>query len=245
MSAVTLALITGCSSEESDGSKSTDAGNSSASPTQAAKALSAAELEKLLLAQGDLDAKKYKIEDGDDTLPKSRTTVKSTKAECEPLVWATAALPPGDTDAHASNTVSEVPTSTGTSSPEDFADAFDINVTFVGLSSYEGDGAEKAMKAVSDGASACTAGYEFTGDGETTKVNKVAPAQGSGQGDESVAFSQEIDMDGAGPANFTTEVVRKGNTIATFYTLNLASIDSGKAPENPTEVVTAQLGKIK
>lgn len=244
LSAITLALITGCSSEESDDSKSTGK-DKSASPTQAAKALSAAELEKLLLAQGDLGAKKYKVEDGDDTLPKSKTGVTSEQAECEPLVWAMAALPPGETDAHASNTVSEAPASTAAADPEDFADAFDINVTFVGLSSYEGDGAEKAMKAVSDGVSACAGGYTFTGEGETTKVTKVSTAKASGQGDESVAFVQAVDMDGAGPANFSTEVVRKGNTIASFYTLNLAALDSSKAAEIPAEIVTAQLGKLK
>lgn len=67
LSAMTLALITGCSSEESDGSKSTDAGNPSSSPTQAAKALSAADLEKLLLTTADV--KGYKVGDGDKTLP--------------------------------------------------------------------------------------------------------------------------------------------------------------------------------
>ncbi|MBD0839376.1 hypothetical protein [Streptomyces sp. TRM68416] len=245
VSALSLALITGCSSDDSKGSDGSKAPESSSSPTQAAKALSTAELEKLLLAQGDLDAKQYKVDDGDDTLPKSKTGVKSSKAECEPLVWATAALPPGETDAHVSNTVSQVPTSAGGEIPEDFADALNVNVTFVGLSSYEGDGAEKAMKAVSDGVSACSGGYDFTGEGETTKVVKVAPAKGSGQGDESVAFVQSVDMDGDGTALFTTEVVRKGNTVASFYSLNLAALDSDKASEIPAEVVTAQVGKIK
>ncbi|MBC2900856.1 hypothetical protein [Streptomyces cupreus] len=243
MSAVTLALITGCSSEESDDSKSTDAGKSSASPAQAAKALSAAELEKLLLAKGDI--KGYKVETGDDTLPKSKTEVKTDKAECDPLAWATAGLAPGDTEANASNTVAEDKASSATAAPDSVEDAFNINMTFVGLSSYEGDGAEKAMKAVTDGIAACSGGYGLKAAGENSKVTKVASAKASGQGDESVAFAEDVDMDGEGTATFNTEVVRKGNTIATFYTVNFASLGTGKAAEVPAEIVTAQLGKIK
>ncbi|MDT9698891.1 hypothetical protein [Streptomyces sp. P17] len=117
-------------------------------------------------------------------------------------------------------------------------------MTFVGLSSYEGDGVAKALKAVSDGVSACAGGYNFASDGEDTKVTKVAPAQGSGQGDESVAFTQDVNM-GEGAGIFRTEVVRKGNTLATFYTVNLTALDTGKAPETPAAVVEAQVGKLK
>jgi hypothetical protein len=242
VSVLSLALITGCGggSDSSDDSKDTE---SSSSPTQAAKALSAAELEKLLLAQGEV--KGYKVASGDDTLPKSKTEVKTDKAECDPLAWATAGLAPGDTDARASNTVAEDKASTATAQPEDIAAAFDVNMTFVGLSSYEGDGAEKAMKAVSDGVSACSGGYGLTTGGENSKVTKVASVKGSGLGDESVAFAQDADMDGEGTATFHTEVVRKGNTIATFYTVNFAALGTGEAAEIPAAVVEAQVAKLK
>ncbi|WP_409470017.1 hypothetical protein [Streptomyces sp. HC307] len=242
VSVLSLALITGCGGE-SDGSGDSKDTESSSSQTQAAKALSAAELEKLLLAQGEV--KGYKVASGDDTLPKSKTEVKTDKAECDPLAWATAGLAPGDTDASASNTVAEDKASTATAQPEDIADAFNVAMTFVGLSSYEGDGAEKAMKAVSDGVSACAGGYGLTADTEKTKVTKVAAAQGSGGGDESVAFTQDVDMDGEGTATFQTEVVRKGNTIATFYTVNFAALGTGEAAEIPAAVVEAQVAKLK
>ncbi|MER6675701.1 hypothetical protein [Streptomyces sp. NPDC000983] len=241
MGAVALALITGCSSEESGGSESTDKGN--ASPTQAAKALSATELEKLLLAQGDV--KGYKVDAGDDTLPNSKSEVKTDKPACDPLAWATAALAPGDTEASASNTLAEDKAASATAAPESVEDAFDINMTFVGLSSYDGDGAEQAVKAVKDGVAACSGGYGMKAAGENSKVVEVAEAKGSGQGDESVAFSQGVDMDGEGTATFTTEVVRKGNTVATFYTVNFASLGTGKAATTPAALVEAQVGKIK
>ncbi|MBZ9643658.1 hypothetical protein [Streptomyces sp. PSKA30] len=242
VSVLSLALITGCGGE-SDGSDDSKDTESSSSQTQAAKALSAAELEKLLLAQGEV--KGYRVASGDDTLPKSKTEVKTDKAECDPLAWATAGLAPGDTDANASNTVAEDKASTATAQPEDIADAFNVNMTFVGLSSYEGDGAEKAMKAVSDGVSACSGGYGLTTGGEDSKVTKVASVKGSALGDESVAFAEDVDMDGEGTATFHTEVVRKGNTIATFYTVNFAALGTGKAAEIPAAVVEAQVAKLK
>ncbi|MFI8190894.1 hypothetical protein ACIF8T_19125 [Streptomyces sp. NPDC085946] len=244
VSVLSLALITGCSDSGSDDAENTEgSGSSSSSSAPAAKAATSAELEKLLLAQGDV--KGYKVASGDDTLPKSKSAVKTDKAECNALAWATAGLAPGDTDANASNSVAEDKAATATAQPEDIADAFDINMTYVGLSSYDGDGAEKALKAVSDGVSACSGGYGLAAGGENSKVTKVAAGQGSGQGDESVAFSQGVDMDGEGTATFQTEVVRKGNTVATFYTVNFASLGSGKAAEVPAAVVEAQIAKLK
>ncbi|MFI1923045.1 MULTISPECIES: hypothetical protein [unclassified Streptomyces] len=246
--ALSLSLLTACSddgskdSSDSKASASSSAGSSSSAP--AAKALTSAELEKLLLAQGEL--KGYKSESGDDTLPASKTSVKTDKPACDPLAWATAALAPGDTDANASNTVAEDKTSGATVQPEDIADAFDVDMTFVGLSSYEGDGAEKAMKAVSDGVTACAGGYGLTAEGETTKVTKVVAEKGAAKGDEAVTFAADVDMDGAGTATFHTQVVRKGNTVASFYTVNFAAMSKGgDMGAVPAAVVDAQVAKLK
>lgn len=226
--ALSLSLLTACSDDgskdtaDSKASASSSAASSSSAP--AAKALTTAELEKLLLAQGEL--KGYKVESGDDTLPKSKSQVKTDKPACDPLAWATAGLAPGDTDANASNSVSEDKASAATA-PEDIADVFDVDMTFVGLSSYEGDGAEKAMKAVSDGVTACAGGYGLQADDEKSKVTKVTAEKSAAKGDEAVAFSEAVDMDGEGSATFHTAVVRKGNTVATFYTVNFAALTKG------------------
>ncbi|MEU5666607.1 hypothetical protein [Streptomyces longwoodensis] len=247
---LSLALITGCSDASDDtGDSGKDAGGASASaasPTPAAEALTSAALEKLLLAQGDVPG--YKVDSGDDTLPKSKSAVKTDKAACDPLAWATAGLAPGDTPANASNSVTEAKTP-GTAAPSDPAagleDAFNVNLTFVGLSSYEGDGAQKALKAVSDGVSACAGGFGLAADGEKSKVTKVTAEKGSGLGDESVAFAESVDMDGEGTATFHTEVVRKGSTVASFYTVNFAALASGKATAIPPAVTRAQIAKLK
>ncbi|MFF4587010.1 hypothetical protein [Streptomyces sp. NPDC001388] len=246
--ALSLALLTGCSSDEGSKDSGDSKGSASSSAASDAKARTAAELEKLLLAQGEV--KGYKVASGDDTLPKSKSAVKTDKAACDPLAWATAALAPGDTDAGAGNTVSadkasDAPTSLGDLDEADIEDAFNVDMTFVGLSSYEGDGAEKTMKAVSDGVTACSGGYALKAEGEESKVTKVASEKGTGGGDEAVAFSENVDMDGEGTATFHAEVIRKGNTIATFYTVNFAAFATGKGTPVPAAVVEAQVAKLK
>jgi len=247
VSALSLALITGCSDNGSDDAKGSDAKESAASSAPAAKALTSAELEKLLLAKGDV--KDFEAQSGDDTLPKSKSEVKTDKAACDPLAWATAALAPGDTDANASNTLTAKPAASSKDPSKltdaDIENAFDVSITFVGLSSYDGDGAEKALKAVSDGVTACSGGYGLKAEDESSKVTKVSTAKSSGAGDESVAFAEDVDMDGEGTATFLTEVVRKGNTVATFYSVNLAAVSKGGKTEIPAELVTAQVAKLK
>ncbi|MDX3307900.1 hypothetical protein ACWGH3_03390 [Streptomyces sp. NPDC054884] len=248
--ALSLSLLTACSA---DGSKDTDSKTSASasapadasSSAPAAKALTKAELEKLLLAQGEL--KGYKVASGDDTLPASKSLVKTDKPACDPLAWATAALAPGDTDSSVGNTVTEDKTAAAATTPADLEDMFNMDMTFVGLSSYAGDDAEKAMKAVSDGVTACAGGYGLTADSEKTKVTKVAPAKGSGKGDETVAFTEDVDINGQGAAaTFHAEVVRKGNTVATFYTVNFAGFEKGgDMGAVPAAVIDAQVAKLK
>jgi hypothetical protein len=242
--ALSLALVTGCSSEsdkKTDDTKASGSASASASAAApAAKALTKPELEKLLLTQAEV--KGYRVDDGDDTLPKSKAEVKTDKPACDPLAWATAGLAPGDKDVSASNNIAAEPKN----GAKDLESALQVEMTFVGLSSYDGDGAEKAMKAVSDGVKACSGGYRLTTEKEQDgKVTKVTADQGSGQGDETVAFTEAVDMDGAGTAQFRTEVVRKGNTVATFYTVNFADFGATKVAEIPAAVVKAQLAKIK
>ncbi|MEU1870758.1 hypothetical protein [Streptomyces sp. NPDC019793] len=247
-----LALGTGCGGGSQDTGSAGKPDDSSPTSTRtaapAAKAVGSAELEKLLLAGSDLQG--YQVDPGDDALPKSKEQVKTDKAQCAPLAYAMAGLAPGDTQAGASNSVTRNPASdTASKSPEDISEAdienaFKVEVTFVGLSSYDGDGAEKALKAVTDGIDACSGGFVLTGQGETQKITRAAAAKSSGSGDESVAFSVDSDMDGEGTATFTTEVVRVGNTVATYYTVDLATLGSGKVAAVPTAVIEAQTAKL-
>ncbi|MFD9001636.1 hypothetical protein ACFV0T_11805 [Streptomyces sp. NPDC059582] len=254
MSVLSLALITGCSDEGSGDAEGAGKGPqssaSSASPTgPAAKALGPAELKKLLVAQGDV--KGYKVEATDESFPRSKSAVKVDKAPCRPLAYAMAGLAPGDTDASVSSTATEdkKPTSTATSledvSEDDFANAFDVTVTVVGLSSYDGDGAEKAFRSVSDAVASCSGGFTIAAQGEDQKLTKVAAEKGSGTGDESVAFAASGKVDGGETGDVHTEVVRHGNTIATYYTVSFMKLTSGGAYTVPAVVVDAQAAKLK
>ncbi|MET9384978.1 hypothetical protein ABZY09_28875 [Streptomyces sp. NPDC002928] len=248
VSVLSLALITGCSDEGSDDSKGS--GSSSSSPTaQAAKALTTAELKKLLIAQGDV--KGYKVEATDESYPTSKSAVKVDKTECQPLAYAMGGLAPGDTDANASIAASEDKSPTGTATSledmteDDLADAFDVSSTLVSLSSYDGDGAEKTFKSVSDAVASCAGGFTISAQGEDQKLAKIAPEKASGAGDESVAFAASGAMEEGGTGDVHTEVVRHGNTIATYYTLNLGKLTSGEAYTVPSVVVDAQAAKLK
>ncbi|MFF4832178.1 hypothetical protein [Streptomyces sp. NPDC001315] len=247
VSVLSLALITGCSDEGSDSSKGSD--SASSSPTApAAKALTTAELKKLLIAQGDV--KGYKVEAVDESYPTSKSEVKVDKTECRPLAYTMAGLAPGDTDANASITAGEDKSPDASKALEDMtedalADAFDVSMTLVGLSSYDGDGAEKTFKSVSDAVASCAGGFTISAQGEDQKLNKIASEKASGAGDESVAFAASGEMEEAGTGDVHMEVVRHGNTIATYYTFNLGKLTSGGAYTVPSVVVDAQAAKLK
>ncbi|QNP75765.1 hypothetical protein IAG44_14600 [Streptomyces roseirectus] len=247
-SALSLAFITGCSSSDSD--KKDTAADSKSTPTAAAapaaKASTAAELKKLLLVAGDVPG--YAVEATEGLVPRSKDEQKVDKAACGPLVWSSLALPPGDTTVSASNSLKEEKKAGGASKPTDLAAALDATRTLIGLSSYDGDGAQKAMKSVSDAITTCAGGYTATsssGEADNGKVVKVASEKGTGGGDEALAFVETVEMEGQ-TATVHGEVVRKGNTVATFYTINFAAFaGDGKMPMNPPAIVTGQLTKLK
>ncbi|MEU6357000.1 hypothetical protein ABZ896_48180 [Streptomyces sp. NPDC047072] len=241
VSVLSLALITGCgggSDEDSEDTK--ESTGASASTGTATKALSAAELKKKLLTPSDVPG--YETSGTADTLPKAKSEVKSAKTECAPIAYAMAGLPPGDTDATASTLLTKSDTS---ASPSPGADiTFNIEMTVVGLSSYEGDGAAKTLKAVSDAVAACGSGFGATLEGESQKITKVTAGKSAAKGDESVAFTVDADAEGE-KATFNVEVVRVGATVATFYTVDFAALGSGKAAAVPTALLDAQTAKLK
>ncbi|MFF7448698.1 MULTISPECIES: hypothetical protein [unclassified Streptomyces] len=253
MSALSLALITGCSDSGSDDSK--DKGSDAGSSAPAAKALTAAELQKLILAKGDVDG--YKVEKTVGA-PETKDEVTTDDEKCRPLAYAMSAQAPGDAAAETTVTLTQekkAPTDSASKSLEDLAegefedslaDAMNLNVTLVGLSSYEGDGAEKTFKSVSDAVKGCSGGFTVTSEGEKQKLTKVTAEKGSGTGDESVAFASEGEMDKeTGNGTVHAEVVRHGNTIATYYTLNLGALMTQKPYTVDGTVVTAQAKKLK
>ncbi|MFJ5776063.1 hypothetical protein [Streptomyces sp. NPDC093094] len=252
--ALSLALLTGCSDSGSGKSKRSGGGSSEQSD---AKALGKSELSKLLIAQGDV--KGYKVEPVDKELGAEKSKLKGDD-KCLPIAYVMSGLAPTDAPAEANTmaTQEKSPTDTASKSLEDLtggdtsdalSDAMSVDVTVVALSSYDGEGATEAFKAVSDAVENCAGGFEIAdGSEEPAKMKKVTAEDTVGAtGDEAVAFSTTGEMDASTGETATvhTQVVRHGNIVASYFTMNLGAMISGKDYTVPAAVVDAQAGKLK
>lgn len=239
VSALSLALVTGCGG---------DSGGSDA------KALSAAELKKSIIVQGDVEGHKVSAVEA-KKLPAAKSVISGDE-KCKPLTYVMSGLAPGDAAVETRTTATEEkkPTDAASKSLDELSEgqvedalneSMSVNVTVVGLSSYDGDGAEKAIKSVSDAVENCAGGFSAGDKGEEGKFTKVAAEKGSGSGDDSVAFAVTSDMEEGQAGQVHAEVVRHGNTVATYYTMNLGALMTGKAYSVPAAVIDAQAAKLK
>ncbi|MFJ3303288.1 hypothetical protein ACIPSA_09225 [Streptomyces sp. NPDC086549] len=249
-SVLSLALITGCSDGGSKDSGDTKGGKAD---KPAAKALSAAELQKLIIAKGEVPG--YKVGPVEGGIP-ADDKVKADDSKCDPLLDAMTGIAPGDPAANTSRMATEnkkAPTDDATSL-DDLADgkfedalnkSMDLDVTVVTLASYDGDGAEKGLQEVSDAVKACAGGFSGEQDGEKGKFTKVAEEKSSGTGDESLAFTATNDSGDEGALPLHAEVVRHGNTLATYTTINIGAMMNKKAYTVSAPVIKAQAAKLK
>ncbi|MFD7029739.1 hypothetical protein ACFWAR_17025 [Streptomyces sp. NPDC059917] len=247
-SAVSLALlVTACGSDKAAKDESKDGGATSAAPSApaadpAAKAKTAAELKGLLVTQADLAEYKLK-EAGATEVSEAVAANATTKTECLPLGAVMSGSTPGKPAAGAATKVSSVPKAPAAdASPEEklkaITDALKVTVTMVGLGSYDGNGAQEAFAAVKAAGTACAAGYPGAKEADTGKVTKIAPGAAVTGGDEAVSFVVERELDGD-KAPTQLVVVRKGNTLASFY----AIAPAGEAAQ-PVAIVGAQVKKL-
>ncbi|WP_240528520.1 hypothetical protein [Streptomyces humi] len=242
---LSLALVTGCSG----GSSEEESARKSTAPS--VRALSATQLKQRILAQGEVDG--YKVNAVGDGAP-VKSKVRTSDEKCRPLAYVLTGLAPADAPAEIGRTVREDkkdPTDDATSL-DDLADgkfesalkdSLNLDVTSLDLSSYDGRGAEDAMKAVSTALKDCAAGFTGGTSGDEQKITKVTAVKPSGAGDESVAFTAITDMDGD-KAPLHAEVVRHGNTLATYFTMNIGAMMAGKTYTVPQTVIKAQSAKL-
>ncbi|WP_175407563.1 hypothetical protein [Streptomyces sp. TRM64462] len=270
-SAVSLALlVTACGGDKEggkEGGKDAGAGDK-AKNASAAKALTAAELEKAALAQGDVPG--YKVEKAGPADLVDAGAVTVDKAECKPLADAWYTAKPGSPAAAVQRKVVQEPASTdpGGAASQDPAkdkklgdmteeeldkalkdmensvkDAFSVNVVIDGLSSYDGKGAEEALASLRTAATACAGGFTATVKGEPTKVLRVEEEKVSG-GQEAAGWALITDADGD-ELPLKLVLVRHGQTLASFGVVNLGAAMSGaKDLPLPTAVIDAQVGKL-
>lgn len=243
-SALSLALlVSACGSDEpaAKGSSKSKGGKTAAADSSsggsAGKVLAQADLEKLALAEGDV--KGYKIAKATDADVATGASLTTDKEECRPLVDIMGLRPTGKPGASAARKITFVPAKPSKdASAEEQADAvlagLSATITAETLGSYEGKGAPDALAALAAAGKACAGGFTSTVGGEKTTVKAVTPATYSG-GDEAVAFSVMIDLDGK-PVATPLVAVRQGATVASFYSLAFAA-----EAEQPKALVEAQL----
>ncbi|MGW0813460.1 hypothetical protein ACWD00_09470 [Streptomyces viridiviolaceus] len=244
-SAAALALLaTACGGSSDDGDKAGDGKAEAGSTTQAAEALTAAELEKAALAQSDV--KNGKVTEAAKTDDIAQDQVKPEKAECRPLVFAQTGIAAGDPAATVKRSWTEEPKKpAGDDVSEEALDsAFDLDKVLVTLASYEDGGAEAVLKDVNAAMSACADGFAYTGAGVKTRIDKVAADKAPAGADEAVAMTMTVTGEEGDKFPVKVAVTRKGSTVASFAVINLAAAATGKDFAFPMEIADAQLAKL-
>ncbi|MEU6813205.1 hypothetical protein ABZ920_30340 [Streptomyces sp. NPDC046831] len=251
-SAAALALLaTACGGSGDGEDKGGDAQASpraakteSAAPA-AAKALTAAELEKAALTQADVKTGKV-VEKVPAAELVAQDKVAAQKQDCVPL----AQLQVGSYVGKPAATVQrewkgdpKKPAADATAE-EQFLAGLDATQVLVTLASYEDGGAEQAMKELNAAVTSCAGGFTFTSPGDSTDVTKVAKTDAPQGGDEALAVTSAVDVDGD-TMPVKAVVVRVGATLAYFPALNIGAASAGQDYDFPTEILDAQLAKLK
>ncbi|MFE9772437.1 hypothetical protein ACFYOV_12320 [Streptomyces sp. NPDC005931] len=249
-SAAALALlVTACGGsgdkDKADEGKGKDKGSSSASAAPAAKALTAAELEKAALAQADVKSGKVatRIAATDDI---TKDQVTSDDAACLPLARAQAGVAQGEPAATVKRSWTGEPKkpSADTKPEEALLAALDLEKMLITLASYDGGGAEQAMKDLNAAAGQCAGGFTATMGGEKLEVVKVAKTAAPQGGDEGAAVTLTVAAEEGVKAPSKIVIVRKGATLVSFSVVNLGAFATGEDFDVPADIVGAQVAKL-
>ncbi|MFI2504444.1 hypothetical protein [Streptomyces sp. NPDC018972] len=253
-SAAALALLaTACGGGDEKGGNGGDeaAKGDAASSAPAAKALTAAELEKLVIASADLKDHKVAEPGKDDVFDPGTLSVE--RAECEPVAQALSSVPTGKPAASAQRLVTQESEAAKKGMPdlaelteeeaeEAMLDSLDITKTMTSLRSYDADGAERALAALREAGKKCAGGFSMSIDGEKQQVTKVTEEK-LAAGEDAVAWTVGTELDGTS-ADTKVVVFRQGTTLAGFSSFNIAAVSRGEAFEQPTAVIEAQEAKL-
>ncbi|MFI2505340.1 hypothetical protein [Streptomyces sp. NPDC018972] len=246
-SAAALALLaTACggSGDEDKAGDSKGKGDSTASAAPAAKALTAAELEKAALAQADVkDGKVAELPATDDI---AADKVKAQDAACQPLAHLQMGVPAGSPAATVKRSWTGEPQKPAAdASPEEaLAAGLGAEKMLITLASYEDGGAEQVIKDVDAAAGKCAGGFAYDAMGEPFKILTVEKTEAPGGADEAVAITAVLAAEEDVKTPMKLVVARKGATVASFTVTNFASVVTGEDFDFPTAVSDAQLGKL-
>ncbi|MGW8887301.1 hypothetical protein [Streptomyces sp. NPDC055749] len=240
-----LATACGGSDSSSKGGEGKGGAKEGAAGKPAVKALTAAELEKASLAQGDVEAHKVTKAGPEDSV--AADDVSTDKEECAPLARAFYGAEEGKPAATTKRSViSEPKVEPGDMTEENAEDAltsaFDVTSTLLSLSSYDSATAEGNIAVLRKAATDCADGFSITTSGETQKITKITEEKVSG-GDEALAWTLAGEQDGES-TQLSLVALRQGGTVATFTSFNLAVMSGKGTIELPAAVVAAQAAKL-
>ncbi|MFJ6431896.1 hypothetical protein [Streptomyces sp. NPDC091416] len=243
---MSLALLTAACGSDGDAGKDGGkaAGSASAAPADKgadsdAKALTAAELEKVSLADGDVKDHKVAKATAADAIEGDAVTVD--KAACDPFADALMGAKAGKPAASTQRKVAGLPKKSD--DPAKMLESvMDVTTTLTTLSAYDGKGADEALAGLRTAATECASGFTLTAAGSKQKVTKIAEVPVKG-GEEAVAWTVSIEAEGVKSAMKLIQL-RQGTTLASMTALNLRVSGQGGDFELPTAVIDAQAAKL-
>ncbi|MET8663005.1 hypothetical protein ABZV87_01595 [Streptomyces tendae] len=253
-SAAALALlVTACGGSDDESAAGDDKAKAEQSaPAEGAgesapagKALTAAELEKVALAQADVKNGEVATElSADDQVAKDQ--ISADDKACLPLVHVQGAVAQGEPAADVQRSwqgQSESPSESKGPDGQDMTD-IDVNKILLNVASYADGGAEEAVAGLKAAVEKCADGFDATAGGDKMRVTKVSGADEPKGGDEGLTVNIGVATGGDSSGLMKLVVVRKGSTLATFSAVNLSSMMTGAEFEVPAEVVDAQVAKL-
>ncbi|MFE2459780.1 hypothetical protein [Streptomyces sp. NPDC059402] len=218
-----------------------DAGQSA----PAGKALTAAELEKVALAQADVKNGEVATElSADDQVAKSE--ISTDDKACLPLVHAQGAVAQGESAANVQRSwqgQTESPSESKGPDGQDMTDV-DVNKILLNVASYADGGAEQAMAGLKTAVEKCAGGFDATVGSDKMRVTEVSGVDRLKSGDEGLTVNVGVATGGDGSGLMKLVAVRKGSTLATFSVVNLSAMMTGADFEVPSDVVDAQVAKL-
>ena len=211
-----------------------------------AKALTAAELDKAALVQGDVKGHKVSKAGKDDAVAASAVTVdnKACDTFADALLGARVGKPVA---ANQRKVVSEPKKDQkekqdSADAEEAFIAAFDITTTMTSLSSYDGKGAQDTIDGLRTAATACSGGFGLTVAGDKQKVVKIEEEKISG-GEEAAAWTVTVEQGGeSDPVQARWSCARAPRSPRSHRSTWRRPAREGL--RLPTAVVDAQLAKL-
>jgi hypothetical protein len=230
VAALSLTLLAACS-DSGEGGAEGDAGGKT-------PALSAADLEKVVLKDGDV--KGHKVTEPTTTV--DRKDIEPGSDTCAPVAYA---MLGSVVDEPAATVQRETQKKIDPAEAAKSGDVpgLDATRTLLRLTAYDGAAARSVMKSLATSAKACADGFEVTADGTSQEVTKVSTDTAPEGADEAIAINYLSEAEGT-KIPMKVVVFREGGTVGYFTALNLASAATGKDFEFPTEVVDAQVKKL-